>query len=96
MIQINIDESTLRDKGWVEAGKFKDFGVSINMVALMYDKGNKTVEDYIGRGYIPLNEEGKITLSEALMLDFEKMHDDYIRNRPPVKRAKKKRPKQNE
>ena len=96
MIQINIDESTLRDKGWIEAGKFKNFGVSINMVAMMHDKYPKTVAGYVKMGFIPLNKEGKIPLSEALVLDFEKMHNDYIRNRPPVKRAKKKRQKQNE
>lgn len=88
-LTVQVDENSLKDAGYVRADKLAHVTVSMNIVAKMLGVSVNTVMSYVAAGYIPACDGNKISLAEALKLDFKEIHDSYIKSRTPIIRTKK-------
>lgn len=90
-MEVRIDEIALRDAGYVNADQFNHVPLSFNVVAKILGVSVTTVISYARAGFIPVDDADKISLADALKLDFKKLHDDYIKSRNLIVNRKKSR-----
>ncbi|MEG1950857.1 MAG: hypothetical protein RR137_10915 [Odoribacter sp.] len=87
-VTVQIDENSLKEAGYVRADKFSHVKVSRNIAAKILGKSVNTIISSVTNGLIPADDDDKILLSDALMLDPKELHDLYIKSRKPVFRRK--------
>lgn len=84
MLNVIVDENCLKEAGYIHAAKFGEVKVSANLVAKMHRVATATVINYANAGQLPVTEDDKFLLSDALTFDFKKLHDDYCKSRKPI------------
>lgn len=88
-MEVKVDEIELKKAGFVNAEQFSHVALSFNLVAKILGVSVNTVASYARAGFIPLNDDEKISLADALKLDFKRLHDEYIKSRSLVVNRKK-------
>lgn len=90
-MEVKVDEMELKRAGFVNAEQFSHVSLSFNLAAKILGVSVSTVISYANAGFIPVNNDDKISLADALKLNFEELHKEYIRSRNSVCRRKKSR-----
>lgn len=82
-LAVQIDENSLRDAGYVNADQYTHVPVSMNLVAKILGVSASTVISYANAGYIPTTPDNKVSLADALKINFEELHRNYIKSKAP-------------
>ena len=83
-LRVRIDENSLKEAGYIHAAKFGDVKISATLVAKMHGVATATVINYANDGRLPVTDDDKFLLSDALTFDFKQLHDDYCKSRKPI------------
>ena len=89
-LQVCVSEDSLHDAGYVQTGKFEHVAISFNMLSKMLGVSTTTLISYANMGLIPTTEENKVKLSDALRINFNELHDRYIKSRGLIIKRKRK------
>lgn len=90
-MEVMVDEMELKKAGFVNAEQFNHVALSFNLVAKILGVSVSTVASYARAGFIPVNDDDKISLADALKLNFQELHREYIKSRNLVCKSKKSR-----
>lgn len=81
MLQVSVNDNELREAGYVDANRFKHVSVSCNTVAKIIGVSASTVIAYAEMGLIKRDENNKISLADALKIDFNELRTKYLSER---------------
>ena len=90
-MEVKVDEMELKKAGYIDANQYNHVALSFNLVAKMLGVSVSTVAIYANAGFIPVDNDDKVSMADALKLDFKELHRAYIQSRNFVRKTKKTR-----
>lgn len=76
-----IDKGFLAEQGWANLAAKRGVKVSVRKAAEIVGVDAKTLLAYIKGGYIAANENGQVSMVDALTFDYKKAKQAYLNSK---------------
>lgn len=73
-----IDKAFLAERGWVNLSMLRHVKVSVRKAAEIAQCSASTLKEYIKMGYLPIDEAGQVSLSDAVGFDYPTAKRAYL------------------